>query len=168
MKTVFNVHNLTYLKYKINLNEKKTKTSSLSFTLFTSVSLCSSRARGRVRRSGVSERPFIRSRSVVLPLHLCSDEGLNSPASEGVFKYEPITVNKKKLCINPGAIATSLGHSFLFPFTPSGHVSPLPSSLLSPTMVTFYRPNLNVMQMMWTTSVCQLGVSWCACWTCWL
>lgn len=50
-------------------------------------------------------------------------------------------MNKKKLCINPGAIATSLGHSFLFPFTP-GRISPLHSSLPSPPMVTFYRPNL--------------------------
>lgn len=52
-------------------------------------------------------------------------------------------MNKNKLCINPGAIATSLVHSFLFlfPFMP-GRISPLHSSLPSPTMVTFYRPNL--------------------------
>lgn len=78
------------------------------------------------------------------------------------LKYEPITVNKKKLCINPGAIATSLGHSFLFlfPFTP-------PVALLSSPLLHF--PVFNVQKpdvcdakkrKMWATSL-RFGVLMC-------
>ncbi len=52
MKTVFNVHNLTYLKYKINLNEKKK--TVLSHSLYSPLFLSALPGPGAVYGGAVS------------------------------------------------------------------------------------------------------------------
>lgn len=122
-------------------------------------------ARGGVWRRDVSQQPFIRSWSLVLPLHLCSDEGLKLSC-----------LWKESLKTNP-SLWTKRNYALIQ--EPSLHLSVIPSRFLShsapsritasfpfPTTVTVQRPMQMKCRwvMLWTVQ--QFGVSRCACWTC--